>query len=193
MVNLIENLLPPEALRYIQPKFTDPAIHWYYLPFTADPTDLERIPEYQGSFSHLIYKQGEVMSPLMENTMQILTTACSQTGQEIDEVIRVRLGLVTRTPYEIRHTPHVDHSQRHRTGIWYPISSSGDTVVYDETAPSTLYHEWFRQRPTENLWFDFPGEHWHSSATPTEHETRLVLTINYTIKNWQGWRSGRHI
>jgi len=55
-------------------------------------------------------------------------------------------------------------------------------VIFEETAPSRRYTEWLRQTPTANSWIDFPGEHMHSSTTPDQHETRIVLNFNYTVR-----------
>jgi len=183
-IQTIPDLLPTQTFAYAQARFLDPAIHWFYLPFTATPDDVANIPEYQGSFSHLIWKDNEAVSPLWDLSLQILLAACDRTGEQLESVARVRLGLCTRTPYSIQHTPHVDQGFKHRTGIWYPKTSSGDTVVFNERRRlgNGNYTELHRQKPTANLWFDFDGAHYHSSTTPTDHEERLVLTVNYILK-----------
>lgn len=184
-ISVIDALLGAETFRHTQQQLTDCAIHWYYLPFTADPNDLTQIDQYAGSFSHLIIKDSEVISPLADLALNTLYAACDQTGQQVREVCRIRLGLCTRTPYEIQHAPHIDLAGDHRTGIYYPISSSGNTVVFDQRQPQSRlsdYTVWFQQQPTANLWFDFPGQHFHSSRTPTQHEERVVMTVNYRVK-----------
>jgi len=181
----IENLLNPNHFSYASQRFTAPEIHWYYLPWTADTRDSG---EYAGSFSHLIFANNEGISPLWEPSLHILFAALDAQGQELESVLRVRLGLITRTPRAIQHKPHIDQSVKHRTGIWYPRSASGDTVVFNERAvlgaesipeSYTVRHT---QTPTANLWFDFDGQHWHSSTTPDQHEQRYVITFNYTVK-----------
>ena len=135
----------------------------------------------------MVYKDNASISPLWEPSLLVLLAALDHQGQELESVLRVRLGLCTRTPWPVEHTPHIDHPLlTHRTGIYYPADSDGDTVVFDqrqEQASRELYTEWHRQRPTANLWMDFPGQHFHSSTTPVAHESRHVLTINYTVKS----------
>lgn len=177
-IKTIENLLGTNAHSYVTNRFCDPSIHWYYLPYTANTED--QMP-YAGSLSHLIFKDGEPCSPLWEPSLIILLAALDQQGQELAAVHRIRLGLITRTAEPVTHSPHVDLPFAHRTGIFYPRTSSGDTVVYDQTEASDTYTELARVTPTDNLWFDFPGEHYHASTTPTLHDDRLVLTINYSI------------
>lgn len=182
----IEDLLPPQTFDYVSAKLTDIGIHWYYLPFTANPSDLEGLAEYQGSFSHLIFKDNEAISPLWDSVLMVLFAALEQTGEQLDSVIRVRLGLNTRTPYPVEHTPHVDHPvMKHRVGIFYPADSNGDTVIFNERHLQRRredYTEWHRQQPRANTWIGFDGAHYHASTTPTEFETRYVLNINYTVK-----------
>ena len=182
MINDITDLLSPQMAAYMSAKFTSPEIPWFYLPFTANPQDLAAVPEYAGSFSHLVYKNDEAASPLAEAAIQILITSCDQTGQDLQEVIRIRLGFSTRTPRQIQHSPHRDQQYPHRAAIWYPTTSSGDTVIFAETAPSRRYTEIYRRSPLCNSWIDFPGEHMHASTTPDQHETRIVLNYNYTVR-----------
>lgn len=184
-ITTIENLLDLNQYSYCEQRFTDPSIHWYYLPWTADTRDSG---EYAGSFSHLIFANGEGISPLWEPSLHILFRALDLQEQTLESVLRVRLGLITRAPRAIQHKPHIDQSVKHRTAIWYPRTSSGDTVVFNERAilGSELipdnYTVMHSQQPTANLWFDFDGQHWHSSTTPDQHEQRYVLTFNYTVK-----------
>lgn len=182
MIHDITDLLTPQLAQYMSQKFSSIEIPWFYLPFTANPEDLDQLSQYAGSFSHLVYKNDEPASPLAESAIQILIAACDRTDQQLEEVIRIRLGLSTRTPYQIQHSPHRDQQYPHRAGIWYPITSSGDTVIFQETAPSRRYTEIYRKTPVANSWIDFPGEHMHSSTTPDQHEQRIVLNFNYTVR-----------
>jgi len=184
-VRVHENLLGASQYRYTRERMVPESIQWFYSPFTANPSDLDRISEYSGSFSHLIGADDKGLSNLWEPALQVLFRACDLNGEIPVSVLRIRLGFSTRTPEEIVHTPHVDHPVlEHRTGIWYPYSSTGPTRVYKETRRQPVPKQptlIFEQEPTANLWFDFPGQHYHSSSTPTLDETRMVLTVNYQI------------
>ena len=57
----------------------------------------------------------------------------------LKELIRVRMGLITRVPHEIIHAPHKDSSEPHITGNYYLNETDGDTVIYNETTPSKEY------------------------------------------------------
>ena len=188
-IKVLPDLLKPAQFLYHQQRFSAEAVQWFYSPFTATPDDLA-IPAYGGSFSHMVGRDNQGLSALWEPALVILHAACDQQGLVPDSILRIRFGLATRTPEEIIHTAHVDHPVlEHRTGIWYPATSSGPTRVYAEKSkrvpnprPPKNPTLVFEQTPTANLWFDFPGEHYHSSSTPSLHDERLVLTINYTVK-----------
>jgi hypothetical protein len=178
---IIPNLLGPSTFEYAQSRFTDLGIHWYYMPVTSCEKDQM---QYAGSFSHLIYKNGEPISPLWDLSLQILLAACDHHGERLAEIARVRLGFCTRTPYAVEHTPHQDFQGPHRTGIYYPITADGPTTIYAEKTEQLdgAYTLLASQQPRANLWMDFDGEHFHSSTTPVDHENRLVLTLNYRIQ-----------
>jgi hypothetical protein len=191
-VTLIPNLLGANAWDYAQTRFTDPAIHWYYLPITAGYDDMDNLSAYRGSFSHTIWGPSNsapagAMSPMWDPALLILLAALDRSGERLESVLRVRLGMCTRTPEPIVHSPHIDQGVEHRTGIFYPLDSDGDTVLYSERAeygspdrPESYTREW-SHKPTANTWFSFDGARYHSSTSPAAHDTRLVLTYNYTV------------
>lgn len=187
MITRIDNLLGPASAPYILSRLADSAVPWYYLPVTASPDDL-RIPQYRGSFSHTTFNHEQgACSPLWDLCLQILLAALDQQGQQLSAVYRARLGLNTRTPQSITHSPHIDQGHEHRVGLFYVNDSSGPTRVYRELCEYGVpdqpkqFTELARITPCANTWVDFSGQHWHSSSTPDQHETRVVLTINYSI------------
>jgi hypothetical protein len=182
-----EDLLGRSQYLYLRERLTPESLQWFYSPFTATPDDLDTIAEYSGSFSHLIGADDKALSSLWEPALQVLFAACDRNGEVPVSVLRILLGLATRTPREIVHTPHVDHPVlKHRTGIWYPFDSTGPTRIYKETRRQPVPKQptlIFEQQPQANLWFDFDGAHYHASSTPTAHETRMVMTINYVTQD----------
>jgi hypothetical protein len=135
------------------------------------------------SFSHLIYKDGQAVSPLYDPALTVLLALADRQGVELKECLRLRLGLITRVPHPVTHTPHIDHHNiDHRTACWYVNDSSGPTIIYNETRESSKYTELHREPPVFNSCVDFDGRHFHSSSAPDQHMNRVVLTMNYTVK-----------
>lgn len=184
----IDSLLGPGHYSYTLQRLTDPGIHWFYLPYTAGAMDLDNLPAYQGTFSHTVHNhENGPISPLWESCWHILLTALDHRNQVLDELYRIRYGFATRTPMPIRHSPHIDQGVEHRVGLFYPETTSGPTVIYNErSAYDGQVPEEFTDaveiEPQANRWIDFDGSHFHSSTTPDRHETRRVLTFNYSIR-----------
>jgi hypothetical protein len=181
MITQISQLLTPTVAAYVQARFLDPGVHWYFQPVSANASELG--DPWAHALSHLIYKDGEAVSPLYDPALLVLLALADRQGFTLDQCLRMRLGMLTRVPHPVVHAPHVDHTNpKHRTACWYANDSSGPTVIYNETRESTAYTELHREPPIFNNCVDFDGRHFHSSSAPDQHMNRVVLTINYTIK-----------
>ena len=181
MLNTYTNLLTPTAASYVQARFLDPNVHWYFQPVSANTSELG-LP-WAHSLSHLIYKDGEVISPLYDPAIMVLMALVDRQGVELDECLRIRLGMITRVPFPVTHRPHVDHTNpNHLTACLYANDSSGPTVIYNETNETSDYTVLHRELPVFNSCVDFEGRHFHASSGPDKHMNRVVLTMNYTVK-----------
>lgn len=178
MSNHITNLLGINQLTVAQQQFASANVVWYHLNTTALPTEKG---EYAGSFSHLIFKseQGPI-SNLFDAAFNILCVALDQEKKILKELYRIRLGLITRTPYLVTHDAHIDDGRPHNTGLFYVIESDGDTLIYNEKKESKNYTVQESVKPVCNTWHSFDGAQFHSSQTPVANERRIVLTFNYT-------------
>jgi hypothetical protein len=175
----INSLLGSNLLDTAQQGLAGPGVSYFHLPVTATHSDQQ---PYGGSFSHLIFKQDKgPISPLFDMCYYILCSALDQEGVKLRELYRIRLGLITRTPHRVTHEGHVDDHRPHSTGLFYPIDSDGDTLIYNETQPSQTFSIKESITPKENSWHSFNGAHYHSSQSPIQHERRLVVTFNYLL------------
>lgn len=179
MGNHHEQLLGVNLLQYVQNKMATDQVAWYHMGTTALPTD---VGDYQGSFSHLIFKDSSgPISNLFEPAFTVLCAALDREGQQLKDLYRIRLGMVTRTPHRVTHQGHVDDGRPHRTGLFYLIDSDGDTLIYRERRESAQYTVETAVTPKQNTWHSFDGTQFHSSQSPIQHEKRLVCTFNYTV------------
>lgn len=175
----IENLLGPNHYGWLSSKLDSPAINWYYAETTANYND--NLLPFHSSFSHLIFKKDRgPISDLFDCVMPILTTALDQQQKSLKDLLRIRMGLITRVPSEVIHAPHKDDTIPHTTGLYYLNDTDGDTVVYNETKESEQYTIKEKLPPHINTWHQFDGAHYHSSSAPTKHEKRIVITYNFT-------------
>ena len=104
---------------------------WFYT-YTAynDP-----VPENIHSFSffHNAIFDGEPRSSMAAHLEMIFLYAMEKTNQKVDQLIRIRLGLIMPTPEPIVHEPHVDMPTPHKTALLYLNDSDGNTLLYNET------------------------------------------------------------
>jgi hypothetical protein len=177
----IQNLLGKNHQSWVCAQLDNPTVPWFFAETTANYDD-DALP-FHSSFSHLVYKkeQGIVSHEYYDALMPILLTAVDQQNTVLKELLRIRIGLITRVPHEIIHAPHKDDTVPHITGLYYANQTDGDTVVYNETTPSSQYTIKERITPLINSWHQFDGAHYHSSSAPTQHEKRIVITYNYTV------------
>ena len=174
----IENLLGPNHYGFVKSKIDTPTTVWYYSETTANYFDKKE--PYHSSFGHLVYKKDQgALSELFDLTMPILTTALDKQQKSLKDLIRIRLGLITRVPHEVIHAPHKDHNEPHTTALYYLNDADGDTVVYNETEMSDSYTVKEKLTPKANTWHQFDGNHYHSSAAPINTEKRIVITYNF--------------
>jgi len=175
----IEDLLGPNHYGWLRSKLDSPTVGWFYAETTANYND--QLLPYHSSFSHLIFKKDRgAISDLFDVVMPVLTTALDQQQKNLKDLIRIRMGLITRVPHNVIHAPHKDDSEPHTTGLYYLNDTDGDTVVYNETSASENYTVKETLKPKANTWHQFDGAHYHSSSAPTQNEKRIVITYNFT-------------
>jgi hypothetical protein len=120
------------------------------------------------------------------------------TGHKIEQLLRIRVGLLTRTSesdYDF-NTPHVDFLLPHMTACYYVNETDGDTVVFNETVADAAIDNLTEQAvldyvaktdftidtrisPKKGRLCVFDGLQFHASSKPKQHDRRMVITINY--------------
>jgi len=178
MTQRIENLLSRQHYTFVRSKLDTPGVAWYYAETTANDFDTKQA--FHSSFSHLVFKKDRgVISELFDSLFPILLSALDRQQKNLKELLRIRVGLITRAPHEIIHAPHKDDTIPHTTGLYYLNDTDGDTIIYNEEAPSSNYTIKERLTPKENTWHSFNGAHYHSSSAPTQQEKRITITYNF--------------
>ena len=187
-----DNILSPSVFRKVSETLSDENLPFYYVQNTSgmnNPTD----KKFEFSWSHSVYVEETVFSnvcPLLETAF---LTMLDNTGQSLGKLIRIRVGLITRTPQVVVHGAHIDYPEPHKTALLYLNDTNGETVIYKERydESSGLSNEEYLARigePTIDsvvqckanrfMWFD--GLHYHTSRSQTDTDRRIVVTYNYT-------------
>lgn len=180
---IIDDLLSKSHMKLLQDTFVDTTIdYWTYLVDTSGhETDGE---PYTESFAFCPFWDeygGVQLQGVYQFLVVPLLVALDKRDQELIQLHRIRVGMLTRTPHQVVHQKHLDMPQaidkkKTRTGLFYLNDSDGPTRLYDGDIVTQEIE------PVANRWTDMDGDVYHASSTPTEHRNRLIVNYNYTIK-----------
>lgn len=189
MIEIINHLTSTSNAIHLEKQLLDHP--WFYLRDTAYNhfTDISR--PYESSWVHMLYNEGQSLSPLMPLAESLLVKSLDQLGLSIEKLIRIRAGLCTRVPHEVIHAPHTDWDDQHMTAIYYVNDSDGDTVFYKEKRDESLTmnsREWAKNKkftvdktitPKADTMVIFDGLTYHSSTAPQQADYRITLNFNW--------------
>jgi hypothetical protein len=195
MIGSQSNILSPAVFKKIQTLVFSPETPWYAT--MTDYYSYQEPDKYSHSWAHFAFMEGQPVSNLGERLELVALEALEKTGQNVDRILRVRLGLHSISPESFVGGPHVDLDYPHMVALIYLTDSDGDTVIYNEKYNPGVgqnTYEYFekslqgrvtvqaRSTPEENkmIWFD--GGYYHSSSSPTTVPKRIVMNINYLLK-----------
>lgn len=154
---------------------------WYYIHDTAGNVWSN---EDHPSFVHTLFKDGKPNSPFWDLFHPSIIEILDNCETPYNEVMRVRLGLITKNKETIVHGPHVDWQNfEHKTILFYFNDSDGDTYFFKERWSADSKHEIFNVEktvsPKANRLVLFDGYQYHSSSTPTQCACRIAMNINF--------------
>ena len=147
-------------------------------------------------WQHIAYHKhvgGSFVGPYLE---MAVWDALSKTGQDVDELIRIRCSVTEIGNKHFVGGAHVDTDTPHMTALFYINDSDGDTILYNEKFDPEMglnqydYYTQIVKQPTiqntvtpeanKMIWFD--GLQYHSSNSPTSVSKRFIINVNYTLK-----------
>jgi hypothetical protein len=189
-MNILDNAVGKNTLVKVNNIIYNNNFPWYY----GATAFAESNNQY--SFSHVAITDGKSISALGDMLATILYTLCDTTNQDIDRILRIRIGKIMATPEPIKHEPHVDLLFPHKTALLYLHDSDGDTDFYDlnfnyktrltpneyflKNQSKAVLEESITPKYNRFVWFD--GCKYHSSTSPTTIDRRIVINFNYITK-----------
>lgn len=181
------NFLPTHEFETTFGKLRDSSIFpWYYSKNTAYDDLRPGENEYNlwdFSFSNTLYIDGAPTSFVGEECTKLLKKICDDSNLKLKEIIRIRAGLITRTPEHLVHSAHVDYTFPHYTALFYISTCNGPTVMYNQKYPNNIVlTEMKKIMPEANKIVVFDGLQYHSSTTPTDVKQRIVINFNFTVE-----------
>lgn len=189
-----DNALSPTLYQYIKGYLVSPEFPWCYVENTAyaNVTEHNNPP----SFSQLIYHENKRMMDASQMIEAGLMCLLDRFELRIKELIRIRVGLLTKTDtLKINH-PHVDYKQPHMTALMYLSNSDAPTVFYknfydpksDKETYAYMVEKFGNKMKVEeeipcieNTGVIFNGHRYHSSSIPTNCNRRIVINCNFTV------------
>jgi hypothetical protein len=146
-------------------------------------------------FGHMAYLADErepLISPMSSLLLPILFVFCDKAGIDYNALLRIRVGLFTRTLSAAKHhNPHVDYGEPHLTAVYYVNDADGDTVIFDQTFDDVSVADSGRHAnesrftinraicPRKGTMICFDGRHYHASSYPTKASKRIAVTFNF--------------
>jgi hypothetical protein len=189
----IEDAIPKPYQDLVESELTSPQMLWTYQEESAHSAGA--FSRSYGGFSHVAYLADDEqpsVSPLSSLLLPILFIFCEKAQLEYSALLRIRIGLFTRTPGETaHHNPHVDFTQPHRTAVYYVNDSDGETVIFSESTTDVSVErcaEYANRNgfktagtvpPKKGKMICFDGRYYHASSYPTEAARRIAVTFNF--------------
>ena len=101
-------------------------------------------------------------------------------NRPISDIVRARTVMMLRSPPNTLHSPHQDMGgESHLTFILYLNDSDGSTIIYNENEHSENYSIQDVIEPKKNRLLMFDGSYFHAGHSPSQHNNRVLLNINY--------------
>lgn len=194
---VFSDLLPIGYANQIENDMLSTQVPWYYI---NDVTNKNY--GCNSGFVHVAYDFGNEPSTWYPFLKPITYQIESVTGHSIRQLLRIRVGLLTRTlePQYQYNTPHLDFLMPHYTACYYVNDSDGDTVLFNqvrsdmntnEISDSTVIDYVSKTNftieqkctPRKNSLCVFDGWRFHSSTKPRDSARRIVITINYIAEH----------
>lgn len=161
----------------------DMAFPWFYSKNTAYGMAEDNHQLWDSSFSHVVAVDGQGDSPLTEKSLLLAKNICRSFDLGSLEVKRIRIGMMTKTPTNFTHNPHVDFPFPHFTALFYLTTCNGPTVLYDQKFPNDTFLKTQQLvHSEENKVVIFDGLQYHASTTQTDKKQRIVMNINFKIQ-----------
>jgi hypothetical protein len=167
---VVDNFLDEETFSTIRSTFLSPEFPWNYNPTkVADGYDEDNPYNYQ--FNHLFYKNGDPLSKYC-SIIEPLFEKLGDNGKG-----RTKANLTTRTPKIMEFSMHTDYKnymQDMRTAVFYLNTNNGYTRFQDGPTVESV----------ENRLIHFDSRIMHTGSTHTDGKIRVVLNLNFLVRNY---------
>jgi len=193
MTQIFDKIIPQGYADQIEQDLKRVQFPWHYID---DVTN--KAYGSNSGFVHMATDFGSEPSEWYPFIKPLVYSIEEATGQRIEQLLRIRVGLLTMTPDPNSdfNTPHVDFLIPHKTACYYVNDCDGDTVIFNQTVADaaidnlteqavldyvakTNFTIETRSSPKKGRLCVFDGLQFHASSKPKQHDRRMVITVNY--------------
>jgi len=190
MIKTFDDILNINIQNEIETVLTGHWFPWYFNESANTDLLLEKnkdqyTVEYP-QFSHIFMNDQQSNSGFVDLSLYILNEFCQSQSIEIEDIFRIKTNLILKNvnyPNDCYSTPHIDIDRsNYFTLIYYVSDSDGPTYVFNETNHSEKYSIKSKIDPKKGTFLYFDGAYYHAGSPPKEHDFRLLINYNFSIK-----------
>lgn len=191
MIKIFDNILDENEKDKIEEFFRDPLFPWYLANndgnYTTDKSVFELNKDENTVettlLGHDFYRDNMRVSENYLVSDIILDRFLQYTSHEFNAKIRSKanLQLASSINGNVYTTPHFDLDFDHYVLIYYPINSTGNTVIFKEKRGETKseYNILEEIEPKKGRYLLFNGNYYHAVRHVTDNNLRLTVNIGF--------------
>ena len=181
MFEIFDNILTIEEQKKIYNCFLDKKFPYFYLNYSVDKNifnlskNIKNIKE-NHIFNHTFYNDEKKISDNFHLVDYLFKQFINKTNKKFNKILRCRLNIQHKQNKKYKNcfnTPHIDFDKKHMVLLYYPITSDGDTLIFDKDFKIIK-----KIKPLEGRFFLFDGQYYHSGGVPVKNDIRMVLNFN---------------
>lgn len=197
----LKNVIDSTTFQQLQTELFSAKMPWYLSgTYTSskyrDLVSIESNESPDFSFAHLVLLDNDVRSELHEPLNKIILNGLEQIGENVTNLIRIKVNMCTCQPNVHTNPPHVDTDETHKAGIIYMNTTNAPTILYNEKfnprfgfSPEEYLNKILNNKLTvqksvdceANKMIVFDGKYYHASSVQSDTYRRIVINFNYTI------------
>ena len=169
---VVENCISPQFINFIDHELSASTLQWQYRSNVTRDNDENINP----GFSNSVFKNGVPENTAYWFLYPLLLEAAGRNNFFVEQLLRIRIGAYVNRNTKQHNNIHVDSSDPHIVGLYYPHDSDGDTVFFNSMDGEK---ELLRVSHKRGSMVFFDGNIPHASSNPINHDVRLTINYNF--------------
>jgi hypothetical protein len=171
-INIVDDCVSTQYQDFLLRELHAPNLVWTF------STDVTHIKETKNpGFNNIPFFDGVIKSTAYWFLAPLLYEACNKANVDVLNILRMRIGMYINRNIAKANQPHIDSSESHMVGLYYPDDFDGDTVFYSDASGEI---ELTRVKPKKGRMVIFDGSIYHASSNPIISSYRTTVNFNFT-------------